>query len=1281
MGVTIDSISIEIESSSTDAAKGIDALAKSLEGLKKNGSFKTVSNNLNNLSSALKSLPNVHQASNALRTLANSIEKLKGVGSVASLSNSLKKLPEALKAVSNINLEKIAPQLQRVAEVVAPLSAIKAGGLNTMINSLKKLGDVTTSLDKDTIDAFAEKVALLNSKLGPLSEKMTSIKAGFSAINSGARKASAGVKTLDDSVDTTALNMASFVEIIRGIADAMRGVIQKVTEYIHMASQWDGVKYQFGNTFGEQADIYYEKITQITEALNINKQTFMENAAMAGSMLIGFGVDRQDAREMGIGYTELAYDIWAAFNNVYETLDGADGAMAAVRSAIAGEVEPIRRAGFTIVEATLEQTAANHGLEISLSNATEAQKSYLRYLELVDQAQRKGVVGTYAREMETAEGVMRTFAQQTKTLAQAIGSLFLPILVKVMPYVQAFVELLTEAVHWVAAFFGIEIQDISDGWNDYSSGAMDAVENTNGVTDALNGATAAAKELKNASIGIDELNVISPSSASGGGSGGSGGAGGSGGGGFSGLDIESLWDQSILDGVNNKVDEIKEKLRGVLTDWMPQIQTIGAALGAWTIAKLLGQLGEALDLGDKFHGVVKNIKKLAATAITISLQFKLMEDAFGDFMGEDGTILDYLEGVLIGAASSYLLYKMWGPAGLAIGLGVTATVSLKTVIEEGGVTDMESATVAITGLATAIGAVAIAANELSKAWKAIKASKFIGELGAFISLAKEGGFISALAAAFPKLSTAIAGIPGALSAGASALAAAAPYIAIAAAVVAGITLAFVDYDFSEIGHTVGEKIGSAIRGGVNWIGDIGKGIWEGLKSAFAWLKDALDIDTVWEALFLLFTPAELLRRILPDITELFKGISDWFNEKIENLKGNINEFFGGFFDGLLEGLGLDGSWLDGFSDIFDIEYLDIVEAIVNPFSIGTNIIKGIIDGIKSGDFFEGVKQKFTDFVDKIKEFFGIHSPSTLMRDQIGANLVSGITSGMSLNGIKDRLSSMWSSAKTWWDEKKEALKSYTPSIGNISTKLSSAWESAKTWWNNKKGALKSYTPSIGSIYDKLKERWDNARTWWNDKKTKAKEYTPSIGSIYEKLYARWKNARDWWNNKKGSFKSYTPSIGSITDKLKSAWNSAKNWWNKNVKLSTKLNIQVPTIKVKWDTATAFGKSFKYPTGFSLKFAANGGIFDQGSLIWAGERGPEVMATAAGGKTGVMNVQQMQEAVYEGVYAAMSAAVRGMNGGGSQDVRVYLDGKEISASVRKHQHESGATIMGNEVYSY
>ena len=60
---------------------------------------------------------------------------------------------------------------------------------------------------------------------------------------------------------------------------------------------------------------------------------------------------------------------------------------------------------------------------------------------------------------------------------------------------------------------------------------------------------------------------------------------------------------------------------------------------------------------------------------------------------------------------------------------------------------------------------------------------------------------------------------------------------------------------------------------------------------------------------------------------------------------------------------------------------------------------------------------------------------------------------------------------------------------------------------------------------------------------------------------------------------------------------------------------------------------------------------------------------------------MQVAVYEGVYAAMSAAMRGQTNGGSQEIKVYLDGKEITASVKKHQHESGAALMGNEVYSY
>jgi ribonuclease HI len=94
------------------------------------------------------------------------------------------------------------------------------------------------------------------------------------------------------------------------------------------------------------------------------------------------------------------------------------------------------------------------------------------------------------------------------------------------------------------------------------------------------------------------------------------------------------------------------------------------------------------------------------------------------------------------------------------------------------------------------------------------------------------------------------------------------------------------------------------------------------------------------------------------------------------------------------------------------------------------------------------------------------------------------------------------------------------------------------------------------------------------------------------------------------------------------------------------------------------------------------MFDMGSLIWAGEAGAEIVANAGGGRTGVMNVDQMQNAVYEGVYSAVVAAMRATSGdGGSQSVNVYLDSRQITSAVEKRQRERGATIMRNGVYAY
>lgn len=1170
--VTIDSIQIEIESSSTNAAKGIDALAGSLEKLKKNGSFKTVSNNLNNLSTALKNLPNVHSASNALRTLANSIEKLKGVGSVSTISNSLSKLPTALKSLSNINLDRVAPQVQKIADTVAPLSNIKAGGLSSMVNSMKKLGEVTDSLDDDTIERFAKKVELLNEKLAPLSEKMSSIKAGFNAINTSAKKASDSVEDFSDGINAGALNLSSFIDIARTVIDTVQNLVQGFSNLISEAIEWDGISARFGRGFGSQAQETYAWIQRLNEEMGINIQEFMKYSSVYSTMLTGFGVASEDAGKMALGYMELTYDIWAGYNDVYGSLEET---AEAVKSAIAGEVEPVRRAGFTIVEATLEQTAANHGLEISLENATEAQKSYLRYLTLIDQAHAQSLVGTYAKELNTAEGMMRTFSQQLKSLSQAFSSLFLPILVRVMPWLQAFVELLTEGVYWLANLLGVEIQDIGDTWNNFNSGASQGEQNTQKLNEELEKSQKEMEKLKNATLGIDELNVISPTSAtSGSDSGGSGSGSGSGASDFG--DISSIWDQALFDGIQNDVDEIKEKMKS----WLPIIGSVAAAIGGIRLINLLSDAEKLqklkiveffTDTGKSFGKITGFIKEYISAAKQLAPEVGWLAALFPKL----SSALSGLSGALSGVSGAIAAL---GGGSLAVGLGIIAAI---------------------------IVAVASAIYFIVENWEKLKQ-------------AVKDFFAENIAPKFEEIRKSFDKIKEALG----------PVYDLAVEFfgwLGDVALPAVGKLFEWLGGIIVGVVGGVIAGAINTLASIIEGLVQMISGVVQIIRGLFDIIV---GIFTLDG-----EKIVEGAKKMGSGVIDVFWGLYDATIGAVIEFF----DGVI-------SWFTKMWDILVGHSIvpDTINAIVEWFTSLPGKVLGVV-----GDFVKGVVDKFAN---------------------LGKSLV-------------DKFSSAWESVKSWWN-KKPNLASYVPSIGDIKAKLSDAWTAAKNWWDKTKAKLSTYTPSIGKIWENLKSAWNTAKTWWKENRGSLSTYTPSIGKIWEKLKNAWNTAKNWWNKNKGTM-SYTPSIGSIKDKVVSAWNAAKNWWNKNVGgLSTKLNIKVPKIEVKWATASAFGKEFRYPTGFNLKFAADGGIFDAGSLIWAGERGAEIVANAGGGKTGVMNVQQMQEAVYEGVYAAMMSAMRGNNGGGSsQVIKVYLDGKEITNSVEQHQRERGASIMGNEVYSY
>ena len=69
----------------------------------------------------------------------------------------------------------------------------------------------------------------------------------------------------------------------------------------------------------------------------------------------------------------------------------------------------------------------------------------------------------------------------------------------------------------------------------------------------------------------------------------------------------------------------------------------------------------------------------------------------------------------------------------------------------------------------------------------------------------------------------------------------------------------------------------------------------------------------------------------------------------------------------------------------------------NMADVGLNLVKGIWNGISNatGWILDKIRGFGQSVLDGIKSFFGIHSPSTLFKDEIGKNLALGVSEGFS----------------------------------------------------------------------------------------------------------------------------------------------------------------------------------------------------------------------------------------------------------------------------------------------
>ena len=338
-----------------------------------------------------------------------------------------------------------------------------------------------------------------------------------------------------------------------------------------------------------------------------------------------------------------------------------------MQSALAGEIEPIRRLGISISQATLQEYALAHGIDESVMSMTEQEKALLRSLVLMEGASRIGAIGDFAKTLESPANAMRVLRQQITQLGRAIGTVFVPILIQVIPWVQAFVEILTEAIQRFAVLVGFEMPEWET--NDWGE---DIKENADSAADSVGDTTDELKKLKQQLLGIDELNIIGASNEIKLDTGEVGKW-------TDDLEIPDIWDKTALDALKKQVDEIKPVLKDLLDNY---IIPIGSALLAWRIARTL-----FTDIGR-----LKALLGGLMFTVGISLLIDSVKDIlFGDGLTWENILKGAAGGALAGAGLGLLLAKKLGLTwaggmllGAVVGLGLSLMVmSIASQIKDG----------------------------------------------------------------------------------------------------------------------------------------------------------------------------------------------------------------------------------------------------------------------------------------------------------------------------------------------------------------------------------------------------------------------------------------------------------------------------------------------------------------------------------------------------------------------------------------------------------------------
>lgn len=563
--VEIQGLEFQIVNDSTQAVTGLQNLINTLNRLKTatNGGATGLSKTaqgIRELSNSLKGL-NSGDASQKITRLTNALTALSQVGNVkisSSIANQLTAINIALAGLKWTDGDK----LTSLANGLRPLSELGKANMTTFINQLSKLPKVIEDLEAADIDKFTQQMTALAAAMKPFADEMQKVSNGFSAFPSKIQKLITSTEKYNASARKATTTTGKFTSGLKALNVAVVAItFSKIGHFIAQAVT-ESNKYQedlnlFTVALGQYADEAKEYAEYVSDIMGIDPAQWLRNQGIFNTLLTGFGDTAERAQLMSQNLTQLGYDLSSYANIPIEE------AMLKLQSGISGELEPLRRLGYDLSQAKLQQTALNLGIKESVANMTQAEKAELRYYAIMTQV--TTAQGDMARTLEAPANQLRILQAQLTQAARAIGNIFIPALNAILPYAIAVVQVIREIANALANLAGFKLTEV-----DYS-GVNSAAVGAGSLADNLDDAAGAAKKLKQYTAGFDELNVFAPNTGSGSGAG-AGGAGG--------FDFDLPTYDFLGDAVQTRIGEIKKMIEDTLAEITTIVSGFMLAVGA-----------------------------------------------------------------------------------------------------------------------------------------------------------------------------------------------------------------------------------------------------------------------------------------------------------------------------------------------------------------------------------------------------------------------------------------------------------------------------------------------------------------------------------------------------------------------------------------------------------------------------------------------------------------------------------------------------------------------------